>query len=335
MTSLNSLFKAMAVVAIAIETVGCGSSPDTASSAKNITAEDGQVSVRTATPARIVSLARIEPERKVVNLASEVSGTVTFITAQAGATLKKGEVILELSGSIEKARIAQALARIRTQRAEVQAATASMNAVIIKAENAKRRTERLESLYKSNSIAAQEYDNVKAEYGAAEQDVLQRRAALQTAESRLTEYESELSLARAEYDRRVYRAPSDGTLLALDLSVGTLVQPAQSFGEFAPESHLIALSEVDELFAGNVRVGQPAFVRAQGAVDTLAVGEVSYVGASLRQKSLFADEVGKLEDRRVREVKIRLKPVTALLYGSRVESVILPATDMVKSSATK
>ena len=43
----------------------------------------------------------------------------------------------------------------------------------------------------------------------------------------------------------------------------------------------------------------------------------------MRRKSIFSDEVGDLQDRRVREVRITLDPGTDILFGSRVECVIL------------
>jgi len=82
--------------------------------------------------------------------------------------------------------------------------------------------------------------------------------------------------------------------------------------------------EVDELFADRVAVGQAAGIRRQGGSEILATGKVVSVAPDLKQKSLFSDEIGKLEDRRVREVRIRLDPPAGspLLLGARVECIL-------------
>jgi multidrug resistance efflux pump len=140
----------------------------------------------------------------------------------------------------------------------------------------------------------------------------------------LKELQSDLKLAQIERDRHFIKAPSAGIVLSVDGAVGALVGPTSQLGEFAAESPTEAVTEIDELYADQVQLNQAAFIRKQGAQDTLALGRVVEVAPSLRQKSLFSDEVGKLEDRRVREVKIRLNEgQDNVLYGQRVECVII------------
>jgi hypothetical protein len=130
-------------------------------------------------------------------------------------------------------------------------------------------------------------------------------------------------LARAEYERKFIKAPTDGQLLSLDITLGSLVTPQKSIGTFAPESPLSAWCEIDELYADKVKIGQKAYVRYQGTKDPLVFGIVSFAGPYLRRKSIFYEEVGDLQDRRVREVRITLESEASLLFGSRVECVIL------------
>jgi hypothetical protein len=71
-----------------------------------------------------------------------------------------------------------------------------------------------------------------------------------------------------------------------------------------------------------VKVGQPAFMRNQGMDEKLASGEVIFVGSYLKKKSLFSDDSGNMEDRRVREVRILIKDNKQLIFNSLVEAVI-------------
>jgi HlyD family secretion protein len=53
------------------------------------------------------------------------------------------------------------------------------------------------------------------------------------------------------------------------------------------------------------------------------VGTVSYAADYLKQKSLFKDQSTEQEDRRVRDVSIRLDSGKMPLIGSRVDCIIM------------
>jgi hypothetical protein len=77
-----------------------------------------------------------------------------------------------------------------------------------------------------------------------------------------------------------------------------------------------------------LQLGQQAIIRTQGTDDQLAKGEVVYLSPYLKKKSLFSDDSANMEDRRVREVRIRLTGAANLLINSRVEAVIDLSTKM-------
>jgi hypothetical protein len=79
---------------------------------------------------------------------------------------------------------------------------------------------------------------------------------------------------------------------------------------------------VDELFADLVETGQNAEIRRLGETQALAEGRVIFTGPALRRKSLFSQDVGDLEDRRVREIWVGLPETASLILGMRVECVI-------------
>ena len=120
-------------------------------------------------------------------------------------------------------------------------------------------------------------------------------------------------------------APVAGKILVLPIKIGEYVGVETQIAEFAPAGAYIAKTEVDELFADRVQLGQKAFILSQSTGDTLATGKVSFAAEYLKAKSLFKDQNTEQEDRRVREVHIRLdekgdskKP----LIGSRVDCLI-------------
>lgn len=273
-------------------------------------------------PKRIVGIGRIEPELKILDLNTEVSGIVKKIYFKPGDFISEGQPIIELSNAIEEARLDQENAKIQIQLNEIQAAQAALASNRVKKENAEVSYIRTKKLYEENVEAKSDYDRAKTEYESLAEEIRRLESLVISAQNRLKQYQADKKLAQAEYDRKIVTAPKDGQLLAIDVTIGSLVSPDLPFGTFAPKSPLTARCEIDELFADQVGVGQKAYVRYQGMSEPIAWGEVTFAGPYLRKKSIFSDEVGELEDRRVREVWIRLEEGTELLFGARIECVI-------------
>lgn len=271
---------------------------------------------------RVSCIGRVETEGKTTDLASEVTGVVRRIAVEAGGRALAGETVVDLSSEVEAAMLEQAEAAVAAQAAGIEASVASLAAARARAGNARDDLKRAKALYEADRIAGSEYDDSATEYEALAQDVARLEAELSAQKSLLNKYRADRDVAAAQLARRSVRAPADGVVLSLDIAVGSLVSFEAPFGTFAPDGPLTVWAEVDELFAGLVEVGQRASVRAQGTTEVLATGSVSFAGPHLREKSIFSDEVGDLEDRRVREVRIALDEGAELMLGSRVECVI-------------
>jgi multidrug resistance efflux pump len=286
-----------------------------------VAGEDGSAT-ELARPARVVGVGRVEPEMRMVDLASEVAGEVLAVTAQAGDRLARGAPLVTLSDAIEKAKVEQAAAGVESRRSTVAAVDAALRGAVARAENAGRGFARAETLFAGNSETQAGLDAARAENLIAIEEVRRLEADASSARAERAQGEAGLRVAQAELKRRTIRAPADGRLLSLDVAIGSFIRVGEPVGTFANESQPCARCEVDEAFADAVREGQTAFIRPMGGVDSLAAGSVTFVGPYLRAKSLFADEVGDLEDRRVREVTIMLDSGAAVLLGTRVECVI-------------
>jgi len=275
------------------------------------------------TPTQVVGLGRIEPELKILDLQSEVSGIVTGIFFRAGDVVAKDQTLVELSSAIEKAGLELKAAQVQSQRSQIDAARASLGSARVRTENARLSFIRAKTLTEQEAQAESIFDAAKAEYESLLEDIKRLEAGVVAAEDILKQAQADQRLSQAEYDRRFIKSRSDGQILSLDITVGSLISPEKPFGTFAPRSALIARVEIDEMFAGLIRPGQKSFVRAPGMTEALAQGKVTFAGPSLRKKSLFSDDVGSLEDRRVREIWITLDPGSRILFGTRVEGVVL------------
>jgi multidrug efflux pump subunit AcrA (membrane-fusion protein) len=283
---------------------------------------DENAQVMKIEPVRVVGLGRIEPELKILELSSDSTGIITKIHVEPGENLNKGGILIELDKKIQDARVKQVAAQIRAQSSQIEASKAALAAVKIKTENARISFNRAKTLFDQNAEARFNYDLAKTEYESLVEETKRLQAVVITEKNLLELYRAEREFALAELDKRDLKAPLDGQILALDVTVGSLISQQTIYGTFAPESPLTVWSEIDELFAERVEVGQKARIRLQGSTEILSSGKVIFAGPYLRKKSIFSDEVGDLEDRRVREVRIKLDRAEGLLFGMRVECLI-------------
>ena len=281
-----------------------------------------QVAQKNADVNKLVGLASVEPETRIVSLYSDVSGIVKKINYDVNSEVKAGDVILVLNSDVEEAQLLQAKSKVATQEAMIKAAQAQLASSTVKMDNAEVNYNRNEKLMEAGAVTKQTTDDSRFTYESSEKDVSAADATLIQQKAKITELQADIVYYEELIERKKIKAPATGKILSLDVKIGSNVSPSQSIGDFAPDGPLIAVTEVDELFAYKVQKGMKAYIRPQGQSDTLAIGTVYLTSPYLRKKTLFSDDATNMEDRRVREVRVLLDKSDKVLIGSRVECVI-------------
>lgn len=271
---------------------------------------------------QVVGIASVEPKQRVMPLTCQVSGIVAKIVKNSGDEVNASEVIIALEHAVESAQLAQAQSKLSTQANVIAAQKANKASVQVKYNNAKTTFERNQRLLASGALTQQMFDDSKATMEGLLQDLATNDANIGQQESKLKELQADIVYAQTLVNRKIIKAPVKGTILNLNLKLGSLVNTNESFGDFAPEGPFIAIGEIDEMFAQKLKLGQPAYIREQGGTDTITTGKVYFMSPYLKKKSLFSDRPDNLEDRRVREVRVLLNDKSKVLIGTRVECVI-------------
>lgn len=271
---------------------------------------------------QIIGVARIEPAAKISPIGSESAGKIVQIHVQEGQFVKKGTLLLTLDQSLDIAQLQQSEAKMLTKQQRSKSLEAKIAALELKIEIAdaeRNRDRNLANAQAGTQKAAFDsentYKNLKAELAIAKADLAEANAAL-------GETKMELNYTKKLSDKKNIYAPADGMVLNWDVKQGQAVTIGNKLGDFAPKGDLIATTEVDELFAMKVKNGQRAAINIQGTKERLSTGTVIYCAPFLSKKSIFNDRADNLEDRRVREVRVRIDQPEAVLIGSRVECII-------------
>lgn len=271
---------------------------------------------------QIIGIARIEPAAKISPIGAEIAGKVVQIHVQEGQFVKKGTLLASLDQSIDQAQVQQSQSKVQTRQQRIKSLEAKIAAIELKVNQADIERQRDRNLadakagtQKAAFDSESAYNNLKAELAIAKADLAEANAAL-------AEVESERNYTQKVLDKKNIYAPTDGMILNWEVKIGQAIAIGSKLADFAPEGDLIATTEVDELFAMKVKKGQRVQINIQGTSEMLSTGTVIYCAPFLSKKSIFNDRADNLEDRRVREVRVRINRPEAVLIGSRVECVI-------------
>lgn len=267
----------------------------------------------------VMGIAEIEPAERITELASESNGLVKTVVVKVGQELKAGQLILTLDNAVENAQLRQSNSKIATQNQAVASAQANIEVLKTQLQKAKDDLIRDQALFEGKAITQQQLDNSRYNVTNLQSQVQAQEAGVKQQRTRIGELRADIGLYQTNLTTKVVKAPGDGTLLSFNINAGEYLTSNQIIGEFAPAGPIIALTEIDELFAQKVKLGQKATIRVQGSDEVLTTGTVILTSPYLRKKSLFSDNSNNLEDRRVREVRVQLDDASKVLIGSRVE----------------
>ena len=271
---------------------------------------------------QVVGIGKIVPERDIIQLSSPVNGIVEHIYKKENDSVSAGETVLELQRAVESAQVNQLSSEVNTQYDQIKADNAAVEEYQAKYNNSVLELQRLQRLLAKGAETQQAVDDANTSLKGFQSNLSRSQANAQVSKSKLTETKAALEVSRQQLDQKIIKSPVKGKILEISTLVGSAVNTQTPFVQISPQGKTIADCEIDELFADKISNGQRAWVRNTGSLDTLAKGTVYFTSGFLKKKSLFTDQAGEKEDRRVREIKIVLDKPEKLLLNARVECVI-------------
>jgi len=205
----------------------------------------------------------------LVNVGTQVSGTVAKLHVDFNDRVKAGQVLLELDPSVLRAQLAQSEANLRNARAALELARANER--------------RSKSLFDQDYIARQDYD--------------QAVHARESAEAQVALAEAQVKKDRTNLGYSIIRSPVSGVVVNRTVDVGQTVAASFQTPTLFQIAQDLRKMQIDSNFAeadiGAVKVGQPVRFTVDAFPDRTFRGSVRQVrlNATVQQNVVTYDVV--------------------------------------------
>jgi HlyD family secretion protein len=234
-----------------------------------------------------------------VQVSAQLSGLVVAVGVVAGERVNKGDLLVQLDDSTERASVAQAEAAVKQAQARVDqlrrvgaiVATESLRQTESNLAKAKVELERSAKLAESGAVPAVELENARraVDIAQAQKNAAQAQqvaSAPMGADSRvaltaLLQAQAQLAGAQARLDQTRNVALQSGTVLSRDVEPGDVVQPSRPLLEIAADGEVELVFDPDERNLAWIRLGQLAKASADAFPQQVFDAKVSYIAPSI------------------------------------------------------
>lgn len=244
-------------------------------------------------PPRLEVTGTLDPDERS-EVASQTSGTVLAVHVDIGATVKKGDVLVDLDSREASMRLDVANATAASQRARLglKGATkfdadsvADVKAAREAAELAKTDYERTKMLYEEGAVSRAQFDAAKSAKERSEAAYDSARNGAEQAWVALLASQSQAGLTSKSLDDTKIRAPFDGTIEAKRIAPGEFAAPGRVVAVLVRDNPLRFKFEVPETQSALVTPGATIEIRVAAHPKSVFSGEVKRLGAGIRPQT--------------------------------------------------
>lgn len=290
----------------------------------------------------------VEPKDRETRVAAQVTAVVAAVLVTEGAHVKKGDVLVQLEDTVERAALKSAEADLAGERANLNRVQKGVrvedkDAVAADAQAAKSRADlsasvlvRTEQLAKSGASTPDELERARRQAATDQATFRATDARLRAAEAgsrveevafqraRVLASEARLAQAQAQLERLAVRSPIDGEVLQVKVRPGELYsfQGTEPLVVMGDTSTLRVRMDVDERDIAKVKLGASAYVTADAFGSQRFAGKVVEIGRRFGRKNVRTDDPVEKNDTKVLETLIELDGAPALVPGQRVTAFV-------------
>ena len=272
----------------------------------------------------VISVGKILPKDGIISLSATVTGNIEVMQVKPGDRVKKGDLILQLRAQEEQLAASESQAQVAAQLARNAADSYEVRVAELKLQELNAKYQTSKSLAEKGAETQEVLNTDYTNYEQQLQKVAQARATVKANQQSLKELRQGQELSALNVRNRKIKAPVAGIILNMDARQGQVLQANTVFAELAPAGELVAECEVDELYASKIKLGQRVLIYPTNSSNPIGEGRISFVGASLQDKSILYEKIGEGADRRVRRMTVTIsKSERPLLINDKVECKIM------------
>lgn len=266
--------------------------------------------IERAVPVKVYGLGTIEA-RILSDVGFEVGAALSRLNADHGDRVAKGTVLASLHNAEQEAKLAKARAGVGNAEAALKAAEAAVGraqAILAQKEAVNRRKQALLSRQITSLEAAGEAEKEEI---VARADVASATANIAVAKAHLADAAAQRDFETVLLEHHVLTAPYDALVVKRHKELGAVLKAGETLYTLIDPTSVWALAYIDEVRAGEIKVGQPAVVKIRSRPQDAYPAKVVRIG-------IESDRVS--EERRV-YVKCEQCPVVVHL-GEQAEVFI-------------
>lgn len=261
-------------------------------------------------------------EAREVNLAAVQSGTLVSVEVQEGDAVRSDQIVARTDDEIPRRQLRQAESKHAQTRAQldllqsgahpkdIESAAAQVAQAEEQFELARKEWDRIQTLYKENSVSRQQYDSGLAAYRTGQAQLDAARAALEklqnlarpqeiaSARAAVDQAEQQAAIVRRHVQDCVIRTPIEGVVSELYYEVGELVPAGRTIATIRTVDQVYVTVYVPEPLLSQIQVGQRAEVYVDGRPDTAFSGRI----AQISQEAEFTPKNVQTKEQRVKLV---------------------------------
>ena len=231
-----------------------------------------------------------------VQLSPLEAGIVERLVVEEGTTVRKGDVLVELSNTSLTLEILNSEAELAEKQNILRNTLISMEQqkldlrldkvqLDLDVERKRRTWQQNEELYRSNLIAREDWLQSKEDYELAAkkrelnierqiQDSLYRTVQIEQMEDNLANMKRNMELIRQRIGNLQVKSPIDGEVGLLDVVLGQSVSSGQKIGQVNDLSDYKVEAQIDESYIDRVRAGLDATFERQDTAFTMRLRKV-------------------------------------------------------------
>ncbi len=236
-----------------------------------------------------------------IDLNSMLDGYIDEVLVRDGDKVKAGDVLIKMDADIVSAKVDQAKAGL----AQAKATQAAAQAVLDKALNGARSEDvakakaqydyaystyqRMQNLYTEGAVSQSDFENVKAQFLAAEatyneavtgartEDIAAAQAQVAQAAGAVSQYEATVAETSSYLEHCEITAPADGTVTAVNVEPGELVSTGLALASMRSDADAWLEVNVPETMLGRLAEGMTVSYTMPAYGDRVFSGTIQNV----------------------------------------------------------